>query len=390
MSEAYYVIEVQPPDAPADRFEIDDDELILGRSKKRADIIVPDAQASGTHAKLCFDGVNVTLEDLKSTNGTSKDGKKLSSVVRLAANEFFLIGETIITLTDVVVPEPETVKLDSAPILDGDETMNRFLPPVEQQGSDATVAFDRASIPVGGFEESWQPEAPQPEPDAQPEDDDGEDDDTESGGGGRVVGGVIGIIALVLVVYAIVIGVLTAIPPSPGDLGLVELDEAHPTSQLMAVANVSWKFANTEYRFVSVLGSDSYENVRIHHEKAAKAYKTVLDTDADRADRREALELLMRESDYAKRGTSRLAKNLDGMRLGMYITMGVAVLAGLLIFFGLRRIGGFLMLAGVVGPLLTKQPVLIEPLIFTGILGLFAIASIVSGFLLAKRAAVSS
>ncbi len=375
MAKPYYVIEVRPPDAPADRFEIEDAELILGRSKKRADIILADSQASSSHAKLSFDGRAVTLTDLQSTNGTTVDGRKISSEVRLSRGRSFKIGETEVVLTEIEGDEPPTMPLhidEATRALDPSQLLAEA--GAAAHNPDATVAFDRASIPIGDFERGWTGGQPQ-----------AEDDPEDEPHSGRLVGGVIGVLALVLAAYAIAIAVLLAIQPSADDLGLTSLEADHPASAPMAIANSSWRFVNTEYRFVSVLGSNRYENVERHYKRAAAAYATVIDKEASRPDKREAVATLLESAETCKHGARMMAKKLDDLRLGLFITMGVAVVSGLLIFFGLRRTGGFLLLAGVIGPMAVRQPVHPEPLIFTGVFALLAIAAIVSGFLLARR-----
>lgn len=56
---------------------------VIGR---QGDIVIEDTRVSRKHAQVSFDGSNVVLEDLGSTNGTSVNGTKLSPGQKLTLN----------------------------------------------------------------------------------------------------------------------------------------------------------------------------------------------------------------------------------------------------------------------------------------------------------------
>ncbi len=101
MSNRYYVIEVKDATGTAERHELYDEITILGRSQKRAAIVIPDSKASGQHAELTFLGGQISVRDLGSTNGTFYEQRQVDRPFVLPKNGSFLIGDTSIRLVAV-------------------------------------------------------------------------------------------------------------------------------------------------------------------------------------------------------------------------------------------------------------------------------------------------
>ncbi len=70
-------------------------ETIIGR-KEDADIQVEEENVSRQHAKIMLHDSNVTIKDLKSTNGTFINTKRLKDEVVLKEGDLILIGNTIL------------------------------------------------------------------------------------------------------------------------------------------------------------------------------------------------------------------------------------------------------------------------------------------------------
>lgn len=91
--------------------------LKIGR-KPGNDLVLDDANASGAHAEIVFEGDRVLLRDLGSTNGTILDGRKIEEVI-LSHGDKITIGHTFFRFDDAQAPaveaaEPHRLKLDRA------------------------------------------------------------------------------------------------------------------------------------------------------------------------------------------------------------------------------------------------------------------------------------
>lgn len=83
--------------APYDRYQIDTDEVFIGREPKKCQIILNDPEVSSVHAVLKKTLSEVTLEDLNSSNGTILNGERINKAV-ISAGDEFVIGGTSFTL----------------------------------------------------------------------------------------------------------------------------------------------------------------------------------------------------------------------------------------------------------------------------------------------------
>lgn len=83
--------------APYDRFQIDQDEIFIGRDQKKCQIILNDPEVSSVHAVIRKTNVEITLEDLNSSNGTILNGERINKS-QITAGDEFVIGGTSFTL----------------------------------------------------------------------------------------------------------------------------------------------------------------------------------------------------------------------------------------------------------------------------------------------------
>jgi pSer/pThr/pTyr-binding forkhead associated (FHA) protein len=91
--------------APYDRFQIDHDEIFIGRDANKCQIILNDPEVSSVHAVIRKTNVEVTLEDLNSSNGTILNGERINKATITAGDEF-VIGGTSFT-SDLLESESE-------------------------------------------------------------------------------------------------------------------------------------------------------------------------------------------------------------------------------------------------------------------------------------------
>lgn len=71
--------------------------LILGRSPE-ADVVLEDPFASDFHVRLAFQGGEVRLHDLGSTNGTFVNGERVTTPLSVRRGDRVQIGQTIMEL----------------------------------------------------------------------------------------------------------------------------------------------------------------------------------------------------------------------------------------------------------------------------------------------------
>jgi pSer/pThr/pTyr-binding forkhead associated (FHA) protein len=83
--------------APYDRFLIDQDEIFIGRDSKKCQIVLNDPEVSSVHAVLKKNFIEVTLEDLNSSNGTILNAERINKA-QLSTGDEFVIGGTSFTL----------------------------------------------------------------------------------------------------------------------------------------------------------------------------------------------------------------------------------------------------------------------------------------------------
>jgi pSer/pThr/pTyr-binding forkhead associated (FHA) protein len=83
--------------APYDRFQIEQDEIFIGRDSKKCQIILDDPEVSSVHAVIRKKGNDITLEDLNSSNGTILNGERINKA-HVSTGDDFIIGSTTFTL----------------------------------------------------------------------------------------------------------------------------------------------------------------------------------------------------------------------------------------------------------------------------------------------------
>jgi pSer/pThr/pTyr-binding forkhead associated (FHA) protein/tetratricopeptide (TPR) repeat protein len=83
--------------APYDRYAVDKSEIFIGRDPKKCQIVLNDSEVSSVHAVLRKSFVNMTLEDLNSSNGTLLNGQRINKT-ELNNNDEFIIGSTTFTV----------------------------------------------------------------------------------------------------------------------------------------------------------------------------------------------------------------------------------------------------------------------------------------------------
>jgi ketosteroid isomerase-like protein len=74
-------------------FRLDRDTLVIGREAQLVDIAIVDPAVSRRHARLMRQGNNYVIEDLKSSNGTFVNAKRISDAVVLTKGDVIELGK---------------------------------------------------------------------------------------------------------------------------------------------------------------------------------------------------------------------------------------------------------------------------------------------------------
>lgn len=83
--------------APYDRYQIDQDEIFIGRDPKKCQILLNDPEVSSVHAVVRKNNSEVVVEDLNSSNGTILNGERINRA-QISTGDEFVIGSTSFTL----------------------------------------------------------------------------------------------------------------------------------------------------------------------------------------------------------------------------------------------------------------------------------------------------
>ena len=83
--------------APYDTYTVEKEKTVLGRNPDECDIILSDPEVSGVHAVIKKSLTELTLEDMKSGNGTLLNGERISKKELLNGDEF-IIGSVTFTV----------------------------------------------------------------------------------------------------------------------------------------------------------------------------------------------------------------------------------------------------------------------------------------------------
>ena len=93
-------ITLELKDTILDTFKMDKDEITIGRNSAN-DITIDNLAVSDRHARIVRDKTGYYVEDLKSTNGTLVDGRKITRLGLVGRQEITIGKHTLdVRLTD--------------------------------------------------------------------------------------------------------------------------------------------------------------------------------------------------------------------------------------------------------------------------------------------------
>src|SRR5690606_33715458 len=132
--------------APYDRYQIDSNEIFIGRDPNRCQIVLNDPEVSSVHAVLRKNMVEITLEDLGSSNGTILNGERINKS-SLSTNDEFVIGSTSFTLetqSDLLDSEADRLMpVEAGQVIETEEVEEEIV----TMDGDGDLTFDTSAPP---------------------------------------------------------------------------------------------------------------------------------------------------------------------------------------------------------------------------------------------------
>ena len=132
--------------APYDRFQIEENEIFIGRDTKKCQIILNDPEVSSVHAVIRKNNVEITLEDLNSSNGTILNAERINKA-QISTGDEFVIGSTSFTLevrSDLLESEADRLMpVESGQFIETEEIEDE----VVMMDADGDINFDSDAPP---------------------------------------------------------------------------------------------------------------------------------------------------------------------------------------------------------------------------------------------------
>ena len=113
MEDNYRLI-IQEGPAAGQKVELDQLEMIIGRDAS-SDLVIDAPGVSRQHARIVRQGDGYYIEDLKSSNGTFVNGKRLERYTELAPGDRIHLGQAVQLQVEAPAPPAEGTVIESAP-----------------------------------------------------------------------------------------------------------------------------------------------------------------------------------------------------------------------------------------------------------------------------------
>ncbi|HKQ71924.1 MAG TPA: FHA domain-containing protein, partial [Polyangiaceae bacterium] len=156
----FLVLECDRPTAGGARYALADvDEVVIGRSSsrkatlqvdggaKRLSVRVPGRSMSSTHAKLTRTSEGYRLEDLRSTNGSFVNAKRVQAAP-VKDGDVIEVGHTLFVLREALATPAATAPIwESEGEVSGDENVGTLLPKLAADQAEL-AKFARSHLPI--------------------------------------------------------------------------------------------------------------------------------------------------------------------------------------------------------------------------------------------------
>jgi hypothetical protein len=98
---ALLMLKIEAPDAKPEICKVPADGLTLGRHPGNTIVVADDTTVSGRHLRIDLTDQGMTVQDLKSSNGTRVNGKNIGHLpYRLKPGDVIQVGKTKITVVE--------------------------------------------------------------------------------------------------------------------------------------------------------------------------------------------------------------------------------------------------------------------------------------------------
>lgn len=142
-----FAVTVSEKDGPQSTYSFDKTEVSIGRVKGN-DIVLPKGNVSKRHSRIVVKDGKFIVVDLKSTNGTYVNGRKITSPQVIKTNDKVYIGDFVLSIQESVgAPGPSPEPPAPMPPGPGIQEMNAPAPPpsLAGQGPSAPIAPRKSS-----------------------------------------------------------------------------------------------------------------------------------------------------------------------------------------------------------------------------------------------------
>src|ERR1700761_8655624 len=131
------------------RLEFDKPEVTIGRVQGN-DIILPKGNVSKRHSRMVVKDGKFIIVDLKSTNGTYVNGRKITSPLVVKSSDKIYIGDFILTIEDGVAALEGAPASAAAPAAEADPPPRKSptLPPPPPKRTSPPLATEPAPSPA--------------------------------------------------------------------------------------------------------------------------------------------------------------------------------------------------------------------------------------------------
>ena len=136
---------------------------VIGRSARRADLVLHDPEVSRRHASLHLDEDGVSVEDLGSTNGTFVGDERVTGRHRVHPGDLLKIGTTVLEAEIVTEAEPEQDTPVEGAVEEAAEVEGEAEEAVAEPEAEAEEEPTEEPEPEEEEPEPEEPEEPEPE-----------------------------------------------------------------------------------------------------------------------------------------------------------------------------------------------------------------------------------
>jgi pSer/pThr/pTyr-binding forkhead associated (FHA) protein len=152
-------LEIFGEHAPFDKYNLETNEVFIGRDPDKCQIILKDSEVSGIHAVIKKNNITCRIEDLNSANGTLVNGVRINKA-DLTNGDEILIGTTTLTVkvkSDFLQEEQETLMpVENQQEVEVEETVEEIASDDQNSFSDTNTTMQMPSGKPQSLVDKWK------------------------------------------------------------------------------------------------------------------------------------------------------------------------------------------------------------------------------------------